>query len=215
MSTIPVFIPYVNRLDLLQKAIASVPRRLTTEPIVINNSNEKLVVSCPTVYPPVPLTFAQTQNFLLKIAKDRHVPFYLFMHSDAEAGPDTVEKLYEMAVHECSKGKWGAIFTNYDALAAFNTAAFDAIGGWDTMLSWYLADCDCYRRLRLAGYPTLESHLPVTHEPSQTINSDPVIRRQVDLEVPFRQAYYRAKWGGDNEHEVFDVPCGVTPKITA
>ena len=87
MSTIPVFIPYVNRLDLLQKAIASVPRRLTTEPLVINNSDSPLTVPCHIVIPPVPLTFAQTQNFMLKIAIDRHVPFYLFMHSDAEAGP--------------------------------------------------------------------------------------------------------------------------------
>lgn len=209
MSTIPVFIPYVNRPDLLERAIRSVPRRMTTEPIVINNSNEKLVVSCPTVYPPVPLTFAQTQNFMLKIAKERKVPFYLFMHSDAEAVPDTVEKLYEMALHECATRKWGTIFTNYDALAAFNTAAMDAIGGWDHMLSWYASDCDVYHRLRLAGYPTLESHLPVTHEPSQTLKSDPVIRRQVDLEAPFRESYYRAKWGGNPGHEIFDVPWDV------
>ena len=85
----------------------------------------------------------------------------------------------------------------------------DAIGGWDTMLTWYLADYDCYRRLRLAGYPTLESHLPVKHSPSQTLNSDPLIRRQVDLEVPLREAYYRAKWGGNPGHETFDVPWGV------
>jgi hypothetical protein len=206
MSTIPVFIPYVNRIDLLKKAIDSVPRRLTTEPVVINNSGHDLDVQCTVITPPVTLTFTQTQNLMLSIAKERGVPFYFFMHSDAEAGPDTVANIYEMAMRECSVRKWGAIFTNYDALAAFNTAAFDAIAGWDTMLPWYCADNDVYRRLRLAGYPTLESNLPVHHEPSQTLNSDPVIRRQVDLEVPFRERYYAAKWGGQPGAETFEVP---------
>ena len=71
---------------------------------------------------------------------------------------------------------------------------------------WYCADNDCYRRLRLAGYPTLESNLPVKHTPSQTLNSDPLIRRQVDLEIPFRGSYYRAKWGGRPGSEAFIVP---------
>ena len=209
MSTIPVFIPYVNRLDLLQKAVASVPRQLTPEPLVINNSDSPLTVPCRIVIPSVPLTFAQTQNFMLKISMDRHVPFYLFMHSDAEAVGDTVQRLVAMAkAFTIQNRKWGVIFTNYDALAAFNTAAFRKVGGWDTMLSWYLSDCDMYRRLRLAGYELLESNLPVRHEPSQTINADPAIKRNVEMEVPFRQAYYRTKWGGPNEHEIFDVPWG-------
>jgi len=205
---IPVFIPYKNRFDLLLKAVASVPRRGIYGPVVINNSGGNIDVTCPVVVPPDPLTFVQTQNLMLKIATERNVPFYFFMHSDAEAGPDTVEKLYEMAMRECSTRKWGVIFTNYDALAAFNTAAFDTIAGWDTMLSWYCADNDAYRRLRLAGYLTLESNLLVHHEPSQPRNSDPVIRRQVDLEIPFRERYYAAKWGGQPGAETFEIPWG-------
>ena len=207
--TIPVYIPYVNRLDLLEKAVASVPRRLTTYPQVINNSGSKLDMNCVVYEPDVPLSFAQTQNLMLKMAKRVGVPFYFFMHSDAEADPGTVQELYEKAMHESSQGKWGAIFTNYDALAAFNTEAMEAIKGWDTALTWYCGDNDCYRRLRLAGYPTIESNLPVKHSPSQTLNSDPLIRRQVDLEVPLREGYYRAKWGGNPGHETFDVPWGV------
>ena len=209
MSSIPVFIPYVNRPDLLARAFISVPRRMTTYPVVINNSGSPLAATLGEIIePPVPLTFSQTQNWMLKLAKERRVPFYFFMHSDAEAGPDTVQKLYQMAMHETSQRKWGVIFTAYDALAAFNTAAMDAIGGWDTNLSWYASDCDCYRRLRLAGYPTLESGLHVKHEPSRTLNSDSQIKRAVDLEIPFRESYYRAKWGGEPGVETFDVPWG-------
>lgn len=209
MSSIPVFIPYVNRPDLLQRAIASVPRRMTTEAVIIDNSTRCEVGFYPrAAVPPVPLTFSQTQNWMLAMAKERGVPFYLFMHADAEAGPDTIEKLYHLAMHECARRQWGAIFTAYDALAAYNTEAMSAIGGWDTMLTWYCSDNDTYRRLRLAGYPTLESNLPVTHKASQTINSDPAVKRAVDLEIPFRESYYRAKWGGNPGHETFDIAWG-------
>ena len=154
----------------------------------------------------MPLTASQTLNLMQKRAKRSRVPFYFFMHSDAEAGPDTVEKLYQMAMHECSKGKWGAIFTNYDSLAAFNTAAFDATGPWDTVFSGYYADNDQYRRLRLAGYPTLESNLPVVHHGSQTINSDPLRKHINNITFPIYGNYYADKWGGSPGNENFDKP---------
>jgi hypothetical protein len=140
--------------------------------------------------------------------KVAQVPFYFFMHSDAEAGPDTIEKLYHLAIHECSQRQWGAIFTNYDALAAFNTQAMEAIGGWDEEFEWYAGDADCYRRLRLAGFPTIESGLPVKHEASQTLNSDPEIKRRVDAMFGQRVKRYVEKWGGDIGAETFDVPWG-------
>jgi hypothetical protein len=171
---------------------------------IINNSGAWIPFDG-VVEPSVPLTFSQSQNWMLSLAWDRwDAPFYLFMHSDAEAGEGTVEKLVEMARNQT--GQWGAIFTAYDALAAFNVEAMTAIRGWDTMLSWYCGDNDCYRRLRLAGYPTLESNLPVKHTPSQTLNSDPEVARRVNLEIPFRESYYRAKWGGNPGQEIFTNP---------
>jgi hypothetical protein len=202
---IPVFIPYVNRVDLLDAAIESAtgPGR---EVFVIDNSGKALRHEkyARVLTPSVPLTFAQTQNWMLKISAERFNPFYLFMHSDAEAGEGTVEKLIEMA--RSRTDKWGAIFTAYDALAAFNVEAMQAIGGWDTFLEWYHSDTDVYRRLRLAGYPTLESNLPVKHTPSSTLNSDPEIAKRVNLMFPCRVAYYRAKWGGDSGSETFTKP---------
>jgi hypothetical protein len=208
MSTIPVFIPFVNRPDLLHKAIASVPRRMTTEPVVINNSGKPLDVfgRAAVITPSSPLTFAATQNLMWDMAKKDRVPFYMFLHSDAEAGTDTVEQLWHRAMHESSKGKWGAIFTNYDSLAAYSVEAMDAIVGWDGLLPWYLSDCDCYRRLRLAGFPTVESNLPVYHTPSQTLNSDPEIAKRVAEDTPKWRAYYAEKWGGPNEAEKYEVP---------
>jgi hypothetical protein len=208
MSSIPVFIPYVNRSDLLDAAIESA-NKYGSDVFVINNSGKPIRHEnyARVLTPPVPLTFSQTQNWMIALAKDRYAPFYLFMHSDAEAIDDTVLRLVAMAnAYAIQKRKWGAIFTAYDALAAYNVEAMTAIGGWDTMLSWYCSDNDCYRRLRLAGYPTLESSLPVKHTPSQTLNSDSEISRRVNLEIPFRESYYRAKWGGNPGQEIFTNP---------
>lgn len=201
---IPLFIPYVNRPDLLDRAIASVPNE-GVQLFVINNSDNGLRSA--TLTPPVPLTFAQTQNWMLKVASGPMVPFYLFLHSDAECQPSVITRLIEMAEKlEREEMKWGCIFTSYDALCAFNTKAMLAIGGWDTLLSWYACDCDAYYRLRLAGYPTIESHLPVSHTPSQTLKSDARVASRVNLEMPFRQSYYQEKWGGQPGNERYLVP---------
>jgi hypothetical protein len=211
---IPIFVPYVNRPDLLKRAVESVPLSDKWQVEVINNSGKPLPedIYAGDINPPVPLTFAQTQNWMLKLAsrwiyKDQAVPFYLFMHSDAEAAPGTVEGLELMARSlTANQYKWGVIFTAYDALAAFNTAAFREVGGWDTFLEWYCSDNDMYRRLRLAGYECIDSGLPVKHMPSQTLNADPEVARRVNLMYPCREAYYAAKWGGSPGNETFLMP---------
>jgi hypothetical protein len=212
---IPLFIPYVNRPDLLEKAVNSAGLNHRWQVEVINNSNGPLPVTFAAErVPSVPLTFAQTQNWMLEMASRYHyhgdgTPFYLFMHSDAEAVGDTVQRLAAMANAYTIQGrKWGVIWTSYDALAAFNTAAFREVGGWDVNLSWYLSDVDMYRRIKLAGYECIDSCLPVKHEPSQTLKADPFRQMCVNLEVPFREAYYRAKWGGPNKFERFTEPFG-------
>ena len=63
-----------------------------------------------------------------------------------------------------------------------------------------------YRRLRLAGYPTLDSGLNVKHTPSSTLNADFAIKARVDAENITAQAYYIRKWGGDNGEEKYEVP---------
>ena len=208
---IPIFIPYRNRPDLLRKAVDSVPLRENSWQVkVINNSDGPLPknLCAGEINPPVPLTFAQTQNWILKLAEEEwKVPFFLWMHSDAEAEEYSIEQLIHFA-EQCQyqERRWSVIFTNYDSLAACNVSAFRAVGGWDTMLSWYASDNDMYRRLRLAGYEMIESGLPVKHTPSQTLNSDPKIKRCVDLEIPFRESYYKAKHGGVPGHETFLTP---------
>lgn len=205
---ITLFIPYVNRPDLLEKAVASTLNS-GTDVVVINNSGKEMDVpsGCHESVASVPLTFAQTQNWMTKLSKKWGESFYLWMHSDAAAEPGTIQKLVEIVRDLEAQGRqWGVVFTAYDTLAAYNTEAFLSIGGWDTALEWYASDPDVYRRIRLAGYEIIESGLPVHHEPSSTLNADPLIRKKVDLMFPCRIEYYEAKWGGDIGLETYDRP---------
>lgn len=197
-----LFIPYVNRPDLLARAVASV---CELGPWIINNS-----ASAPAsdggslVLPSVPLTFSQSMNFGIHHAKSCGLKFCFFLHSDAEAAPGVGLQLLHGA-RQASE-RWGAIFTNYDAFVVFNVEACHAVGDWDVHLPWYFADNDFYRRLRLAGYPTLESNLEVHHEPSQTLRADAQLSFVNRVVFPLHRQYYAAKWGGEPGRERWDKP---------
>lgn len=211
MSRIPIFIPFVNRPDLLDKAVASVRTFPSAYPLIINNSGEPLGILADKYNPPVPLTASQSLNLMQYLASGAGVPFYFFLHNDAEAGAGTVEALYTLAREKTERGdKWGVIFTNYDALAAYNTAAFadPAVGPWDQNLPQYYTDNCMYRRLRLAGYEMVSSELPVHHVGSRTLHSDPIRERVNRITFPIYGQYYAQKWGGPPGSETFDKPWG-------
>ena len=67
-------IPYVNRLDMLQTAISSIADiRDDVDLVVINNSDatllEETVYGAAVVTPSVPLTFTQTMNLMIDLAR--------------------------------------------------------------------------------------------------------------------------------------------------
>lgn len=200
-----ITIPYVNRSDLLDRALSSIPANIWDNGKILVLDNSATPKRTPIRHiPTVPLTFSQSMNFFRRIAIEQSVNPLLFMHNDAVAGRHTFEKLISMA--DTSDGKWGVIFTNYDALAAFNVDAMREIGEWDTNLPQYFADNDYYRRLRLAGWESRDSGLPVEHLASQTINSDPERAFLNSVTFPMYQHYYVKKWGGGPGQETFEKP---------
>lgn len=128
-------IPYVNRADLLRKAVYSVST-LWPGTVIFDNSPEGKIITDAVPWPVkvirpsvVSLTLAQTIGALFHEAKRAEAEVALFMHNDAEAEPGTAEKLVEMVGSLLRrKVKWGAVFTHYDTLIAFNMKAVAAIG---------------------------------------------------------------------------------------
>lgn len=126
---------------------------------------------------PTLLTFSQMQNFFLYTALERNWTTYFWGHMDAVVlsyeenyhvsgdGSVAYKSLYSLAVevlrnatsghdiHSADVSKpWALRFSSYDRLALVNTAAFEAVGGWDTSIPYYMSDCDMDERLKMAGF---------------------------------------------------------------
>lgn len=210
-----VGIGYVNRDDLLNKAVASI-QPFWSKTIIIDNSNHKelrqreLFASDVRTYePPVPLTLSQTMNLMYRFGAEQGCDVIMFMHNDAEAEVETAEK-FLLAIEKLQDEgrKWGVAFTNYHTLVAFNMDAVKVTGPWDIILPHYFSDCDYYRRLHLAGYEHIYTNLPVIHHNngSSTIKSDVQLEQIHSKTFPLYSLYYRKKWGGLPGRERFNIP---------
>src|SRR5205085_7411529 len=212
-------IPFVNRPDLLEKAVHSV-QPFWAHTMIIDNSDAGLNSAnwpVPIVRPSVPLSFSQTMNLLQRLATEASCDCFLFMHNDAEAAPGTPERLLarvEAAI--TSEQPWGVVFTHYDTLAAFSMEMVRAVGKWDATLPQYFADNDYYRRVRLAGYETINTDFAVTHHnnASSTAKSDPRLGFLSSVTYPLYEQYYSVKWGGPPGHESYDWPFDGAPLIS-
>lgn len=133
------------------------------------------VITTPTL-----LTFAQLQNFFLWTAIEKDFQTYFWSHMDVIALPfedqyaephtaddySGFQSIYKLAVAALRSATstaadpnasdpikpWAARFFAYDRLALVNRAAFEKIGGWDTQIPYYHADCDMHDRLKMGGF---------------------------------------------------------------
>ena len=117
------------------------------------------VVSTPTLF-----TFAQLQNFYTFTALENNWSHYWWAHmdtvvlSDEEWTGEPYKSLYLRAVdvlRETLDPAWGPLATRwfaYDKLALVRTQAFVDIGGWDTMIPFYMTDCDMHERLWMRNF---------------------------------------------------------------
>jgi GT2 family glycosyltransferase len=207
-----LFIPFVNRRDLLERALQSVS---TPEVTVIDNSEGRQLYAdvnfrsrYQVLCPPVPLGISQSNNYIIRLADDLSLDTYLCMHTDAEVVAGGFERFLSLIPE--LPANWGAAFTNYDLLAAFNVKAVQQVGLWDWVrFPNYFADTDYYHRIRLAGFETIwVDDVDVIHHNggSNTLKAD---KTRAHVEKMFAKTYlklYVYKWGGKPEHERFVEP---------
>ena len=210
-----IFIPVVNRFDLLEKAAKSVNIDLYDEYIIFNNSEKEIPAEVyegtkfKVLNPTRRMSFVETQNAMRSYAIENDFDFYSFMHNDGEILDDTDKRLIEYV--ENLNEEWGVVFTHYDVFCAFNTKAVRHIGEWGDIewpqqASGYYLDCDYYRRLNKYGYK--EKNLPdsnVSHFVSNTIK-DPKESRLWDRQRDEVVSHYINKWGGTPGQEKYDFP---------
>ncbi|OAA63501.1 hypothetical protein SPI_03664 [Niveomyces insectorum RCEF 264] len=152
---------------------------------------------------PVLLTFAQLQNFYLSLTYARNWPYYFWSHMDVltlsyeeglagvtprydEPGYKTVYELCCTALQEAllSGERWGLRFFAYDHLALVNPAAYEDVGGWDTLIPYYLTDCDMHTRLLMANWSAGDRRAGIVTDVNTVLEDLAVLYRLDDAGAP-------------------------------
>jgi SAM-dependent methyltransferase len=212
-----VGIPFVNRADLLDRAVRSLANHWPAV-VVLDQSASGLreedhdwMRRIAGVFRAEPgtMSFTQMMNWLIAEARERQVQFLAFMHNDAECLDGVAMRSIELAR---SQPRAGVVFTNYDAFAVFRVSALQDAGPWDESFRWYFADNDYYRRLRLRGWECLDfGGEQVLHHTSQTLRSDAAIGAEVASQWKWHADHYGHKWGGPTGAEKHAVPYNGLP----
>jgi hypothetical protein len=195
-------VPVVNRVDLLERALATV-RGLLPDVAVIDQTDEGVGDrwqgrAAIFRWSRRPRVFAEMMNWCQRLAAARGNALLGFMHNDAECGPGVAEGVLDECRHASYRGlRWGVAMTNYDSFCWFNMAAVREIGCWDEAFQWYVADIDYYHRLRAAGWNCLLlPNAKVAHHVSRTIAAlHPDARAAVRASHDAAARRYALKWG--------------------
>lgn len=139
------------------------------------NHTQLAILGVNVIQTPVLLNFAQLQNFFLNLAITRDWPYYFWSHQDVltlsyEDGLEGVTPAYDkkgyktvyelgcdaLADARANDTHWAVRFFAYDHLALVNPDAYTAVGGWDTLIPYYLTDCDMHSRLLMDNWTMLD-----------------------------------------------------------
>lgn len=112
---------------------------------------------------PTLLSFAQLQNFYLRIALTESWPIFFWSHMDVVVLSDETASPYKSYYsrvldvlhatrHSPAGDKWAVKFFAYDYLTLVNVEAARTIGQWDVFIPYYATDCDYYSRSGMHGY---------------------------------------------------------------
>jgi len=163
------------------------------------------IIRTPTLF-----SFAQLQNFYIHTALEKKWATYFWSHMDvvtlsfedrilglhpeiadkpAESPP--YESLYMNAVgylREALNGtddaaRWALRFFHYDHLALVNVEAFMEIGAWDTMIPFYMTDCDMHARLSMAKFDIKEVEAGIIFDVAASLDDLVVLYRKADTNI--------------------------------
>ncbi|CAK7219981.1 hypothetical protein SEUCBS140593_004079 [Sporothrix eucalyptigena] len=156
---------------------------------------------------PVLMSFAQLQNFYLSLTYTHGWPYYFWSHMDVlalsyEAGLDsgltgpydgsngTYKSVYELCLQALQGTllddgeRWGLRFFAYDHLALVNPVAYESIGGWDTLIPYYLTDCDLHSRLTMANWSIHDRTAGIIADVNTILEDLSVLYREGDVNDP-------------------------------
>ncbi|KAI0515159.1 hypothetical protein F5B22DRAFT_204882 [Xylaria bambusicola] len=158
-------------------------------PFYLNHTTLKNKLGINIIQTPVLLTFAQLQNFYLSLSYTHEWPYYFWSHMDvlalghengfenltARAGEPGYKSLYTLCLEElnhtlATDDRWGLRFFAYDHLTLQNPRALEDINGWDTLIPYYMTDCDTYTRLTMRNWSQIDANCGVVTDTSVALD---------------------------------------------
>ncbi|KAI1358807.1 hypothetical protein F5Y08DRAFT_104453 [Xylaria arbuscula] len=156
------------------------------------------------VQTPVLLTFAQLQNFYLSLSYTHEWDYYFWSHMDvlalghengfenltARAGEPGYKSLYTLCLEELNRTlatdeRWGLRFFAYDHLTLQNPRAIEDVRGWDTLIPYYMTDCDMYTRLTMRNWSQIDANCGVVTDTSVSLDNLLALYRDPKIEPKF------------------------------
>ena len=144
---------------------------------------------------PVLLSFSQLQNFYVHLAHEHEWPHYFWSHMDVlvlsledRRDDDGYKTIYESALAELndtlhSEDHWATRFFAYDSLTLVNREAYDAVGGWDTNIPYYITDCDMHSRLIMQNFSLHERHIGIVNDVATVLSDLAALYRDPEVKV--------------------------------
>ncbi|KAK3346527.1 hypothetical protein B0T25DRAFT_461677 [Lasiosphaeria hispida] len=154
---------------------------------------------------PTLLNFAQLQNFYLSLSYSHSWPYYFWSHMDVlalsfedghegltpkytEEGYKSLYTLALQALRDARKNDphWGVRFFAYDHLALVNPVAYEDVGGWDTLIPYYITDCDMHSRLTMRNWSMVDAKAGIITDVSVSLNDLSALYRVDGVETSYR-----------------------------
>ncbi|KAL8907283.1 MAG: hypothetical protein Q9171_005925 [Xanthocarpia ochracea] len=161
-------------------------------PFYLNYNRLTTLLEVNVLTTPTLLTFAQLQNFFTFTALEKQWEHYFWAHMDSPVVSDEeieeqgqpYESLYMRAVNVMRKtmepdyGLLAARWFAYDRLSLVRTQAFVDVGGWDTLIPYYMTDCDMHERLWMRNFTIEDAKAGLIYDVASAID---------DLELFYRR----------------------------
>lgn len=211
------FIPHVNRIDLTALALNSCKNLWNDTILIDNTANNTLKEQLSSIInfdfniisPSVPLTTAQTYNYIRNIAIKEKTDFISFMHNDCEilsenGDLELITKSKEIFKNKESKIGWlhHANKENEDLFCTYKTDMLIDVGEWDWLcFPFYYLDIDFIKRVRSKGW-TIQSIDSVKckhhNNASNTIKSDKLRAMINPYYFGISETFMNIKWNQYN-----------------
>lgn len=200
-------IPTINRLDLLQEALAVYGQLWSERPVIIvDNGNQDVPEASWYRVEKSPFNrgVAESWNFLADALFDAACTHAVIMNDDIifDKSPQQIEQA--ISLYPAGFYKGSQVGADWSVYVVAKTT-FRSVGKFsDLFYPAYFEDNDYEHRMKLFGTPVIASDFfnPVVFRNSQTIAKNP------ELNSNFNNNFQRyvEKWGGPPRGELYDTP---------